>query len=163
MVDELGRLLGRLVQDSSDRTSRGLDVSRLGGRPTGRSPSPTNQPRELLRELADTVGRLGDLMKSIVDPAKDNGTAEMPAERTASSELQRQPPFGLTLKTVSERTGVPAATLRTWERRYRVLRPRRSANGYRLYAEDDITRILQVTNLLNRGVQVSDAMAAVGE
>jgi DNA-binding transcriptional MerR regulator/PAS domain-containing protein len=161
MVDEFGRLLGWLVQDSSNqpRADMPAGTAHMG---TARSPSPTGEPRELLRELADTVDRLGDLMKSIADPAKDDSTAEMPAERTASSELQPQPPFGVTLKTVSERTGVPAATLRTWERRYRVLRPRRSANGYRLYAEDDITRILQVTNLLNRGVQVSDAMAAVG-
>jgi hypothetical protein len=162
MVDEFGQLLGRLVQDSSNqpRANMPAGTAHVG---TARSPSPTDEPRELLRELADTVDRLGDLMRSIADPAKDDSTAELPAERTTSSELQPQPPFGVTLKTVSERTGVPAATLRTWERRYRVLRPRRSANGYRLYEEDDITRILEVINLLRRGVQVSDAMAAVAE
>jgi MerR HTH family regulatory protein/GAF domain/PAS fold len=189
MADELGQLLGPLVQDSGNQAARGLDLARLDGRPTvdvatarasiSRLPPPAEVPQELLRELAETVGRLGNLLNHIVDPAQDRRPAEPPAERVASSdaervassdaervassELQQQPRVGVTLKTVSERTGVPAATLRTWERRYRVLRPRRSANGYRLYGEDDITRILQVTNLLNRGVQVSDAMAAVGE
>lgn len=32
-------------------------------------------------------------------------------------------PAGLTLKAVSERTGIPAATVRTWERRYHFIHP----------------------------------------
>ena len=158
MADELGRLLGRLVQDSSNQAAHAA-MARVNA---GTSASPPSD-RPLLHELAETVGRLESLLGSIVDRSQDDRSAEAPAEQMASPQPRRQPPVGVTLKTVSQRTGVPAATLRTWERRYRVLRPRRSANGYRLYEEDDITRILEVIDLLRRGVQVSDAMAAVAE
>jgi MerR HTH family regulatory protein/GAF domain/PAS fold len=158
MADELGRLVGRLVQDGGNRAAHAA-MARVNA---GTSPSPPSDG-PLLHELAETVGRLESLLGSIVDRTQDDHSAEAPTEQLAPTELRRQPPVGVTLKTVSQRTGVPAATLRTWERRYRVLRPRRSANGYRLYEEDDITRILEVINLLRRGVQVSDAMAAVAE
>jgi MerR HTH family regulatory protein len=69
----------------------------------------------------------------------------------------------LTLKAVSRRTGIPAATLRTWERRYQLTRPLRSPTGYRLYSEEDVTRILQVKYLLEQGVRVSEATAALDE
>lgn len=48
-----------------------------------------------------------------------------------------------TIKQAAERTGIPAATLRAWERRYAVLRPPRSAGGYRLY-DDASIRDLEV-------------------
>lgn len=67
----------------------------------------------------------------------------------------------LTLTAVSRRTGIPAATLRTWERRYGFVRPVRSARGYRLYGEEEILRILQVKYLREQGVRISDAMAAL--
>ena len=34
---------------------------------------------------------------------------------------------------VAEMTGIPAATLRAWERRYGIPSPERTASGYRLY------------------------------
>jgi DNA-binding transcriptional MerR regulator len=64
---------------------------------------------------------------------------------------------------VSRRTGIPAATLRTWEHRYRFMRPRRSSTGYRLYGEDEIARIEQVKYLVSQGVRVGAAMKAVIE
>ena len=43
------------------------------------------------------------------------------------------------IKSVSQRTGVRAVTLRAWERRYQILDPQRwQKNGYRLYSERDI-------------------------
>jgi MerR family transcriptional regulator, light-induced transcriptional regulator len=69
----------------------------------------------------------------------------------------------LTLKAVSKRTGIPAATLRTWERRYQFTHPLRSATGYRLYSDEDVDRILQVKQLLEQGVRVSEATAALVE
>ena len=64
---------------------------------------------------------------------------------------------------MSLRTGIPAATLRTWEHRYRFMRPRRSSTGYRLYGEDEIARIEQVKYLVSQGVRVGAAMKAVIE
>jgi hypothetical protein len=70
-------------------------------------------------------------------------------------------PAGLTLKAVSRRTGIPAATLRTWEHRYGFIRPRRSPTGYRLYGEEEIARIEQVKYLVEQGVRIGAAMEAV--
>jgi len=105
-------------------------------------------PPTLLQEVADGVGKLNRLLEDVVAP----GSAPAPAQGF---------PAGLTLKAVSRRTGIPAATLRTWERRYGFMRPARSASGYRLYGEDEILRILQVKYLREQGVRVGEAMAAV--
>jgi hypothetical protein len=104
-----------------------------------------------LRELARTVGRLNRLLEGIV------GT-DTPEPRAMGAA-----PAGLTLKAVSERTGIPAATVRTWERRYRFLHPTRSSSGYRLYGEQDIVKIIEIKRLLEQGVRISEAMAAVQE
>jgi MerR HTH family regulatory protein/GAF domain/PAS fold len=121
----------------------------------------------MLRELARSVGRLNRLLEGLeADLPERAPTERAPAVEEATAgvgELRGGLPAGLTLKAVSERTGIPAATLRTWERRYRFLHPTRSASGYRLYGEDDITRILEVKRLLEHGVRISEAMAAVRE
>ena len=54
-----------------------------------------------------------------------------------------------------------AATVRTWERRYQFLQPARSSSGYRIYGEEDLAKILEVKRLLEQGVRISEAMAAV--
>jgi PAS domain S-box-containing protein len=107
---------------------------------------------ELLQELATSVGKLNSLLEDVVggDPATRAPT--QPPSRVLA---------GLTMKAVSARTGIPAATLRTWERRYSFTRPVRSDSGYRLYGEEDIVRILQVKSLLRQGVRVSVAVATV--
>ncbi|MCB9678958.1 MAG: MerR family transcriptional regulator [Alphaproteobacteria bacterium] len=48
-------------------------------------------------------------------------------------------------------TGIPANTLRTWERRYGITSPDRSAGGARLYREDDVVRLQLVSALLEHG------------
>ena len=55
------------------------------------------------------------------------------------------------------RVGVPAATLRAWERRYGVLRPERTPAGYRLYTPDDERRVLIVAAQMRRGLSASQA------
>lgn len=42
---------------------------------------------------------------------------------------------------LSERTGIPSDTLRAWERRYGLLRPRRSTGNQRLYSSLDEQRV----------------------
>lgn len=42
---------------------------------------------------------------------------------------------------LSRRVGVSEHVLRAWESRYGLLRPQRSAGGYRLYSEDDQNRV----------------------
>ncbi|RTR01519.1 MerR family transcriptional regulator [Halomonas nitroreducens] len=59
------------------------------------------------------------------------------------------------IREVSRLTGVNAVTLRAWERRYGLIRPRRTPKGHRLYAREDIERVERILQWLNRGVPVS--------
>lgn len=58
------------------------------------------------------------------------------------------------ISTVSDATGVPAVTLRAWERRYGFLQPHRSANGHRAYSVEQIDLIRRVTALIDAGIPV---------
>lgn len=62
------------------------------------------------------------------------------------------------IKTVTERTGVPAETLRSWERRYALVTPARSPSGYRQYSDSDVERIARVKALVDTGLAVSEAV-----
>lgn len=48
-------------------------------------------------------------------------------------------------------TGIPADTLRMWERRYRVVTPARSEGGYRLYDDAAIARLTAMHALVQAG------------
>ncbi|MFB1488196.1 MULTISPECIES: MerR family transcriptional regulator [unclassified Thiocapsa] len=56
---------------------------------------------------------------------------------------------------VSRLTGVPADTLRVWERRYTVVAPHRSESGTRLYGPDDVSRLTLIKRLVDRGDAIS--------
>lgn len=45
------------------------------------------------------------------------------------------------MREVTHRTGLTPDLLRAWEKRYRVVKPRRSAGGQRLYSEEDIEHL----------------------
>lgn len=62
------------------------------------------------------------------------------------------------IKAVERRTGLPRATLRAWERRYRVSVPQRTASGYRLYAERDIMTLLWLKAQVEQGLAISQAV-----
>ena len=60
----------------------------------------------------------------------------------------------------ARRVGVPATSLRAWERRYGLLSPARSAGGFRLYAEADAERVVEMQRGLQRGLSAAEAAAA---
>jgi len=65
---------------------------------------------------------------------------------------------------LSRRTGVSTELLRAWERRYDLLRPERSAGGYRLYSADDEQRVRAMNAALARGLSAGEAAkAAAGD
>jgi PAS domain S-box-containing protein len=118
----------------------------------------------LLGELTAGIEKLNRLLEDASERVARSRAPEPTASPVQTSvELPQGLPTGLTLKAVSRRTGIPAATLRTWEHRYRYLRPQRSSTGYRLYGEDEIARIEQVKHLVSQGVRVGAAMKAVIE
>jgi MerR family transcriptional regulator, light-induced transcriptional regulator len=59
---------------------------------------------------------------------------------------------------LSRRVGVSPEVLRAWERRYGVLRPRRSEGGFRLYSTADEERVRRMLALQQEGL--SPAVAA---
>ncbi|HEY3683347.1 MAG TPA: MerR family transcriptional regulator [Streptosporangiaceae bacterium] len=61
---------------------------------------------------------------------------------------------------LARRLGVPAPTLRTWERRYGIGPSGRSAGGHRRYTEDDVARVVLMRRLVLRGVPPGDAARA---
>jgi len=62
-------------------------------------------------------------------------------------------------KAVVQQTGVPAPTLRAWERRYTLLSPERADNAYRLYTERDIVMIRWLKERVDSGMSISQAIA----
>jgi DNA-binding transcriptional MerR regulator len=67
------------------------------------------------------------------------------------------------IQAVAEMTGVPAATLRAWERRYGVPRPARTQSSYRLYSEDDVALVRRVRALSAGGLSAAEAARAALE
>lgn len=61
----------------------------------------------------------------------------------------------LNIGALSRRTGVPAETLRAWERRYGVPTPRRTASGRRTYSESDLALVVRMRQLVAEGVAPS--------
>src|SRR6266853_1534697 len=62
-------------------------------------------------------------------------------------------------KAVVQQTGIPAPTLRAWERRYAILSPERAENDYRLYSERDIAIIRWLKERVDAGMAISQAIA----
>ncbi len=72
-------------------------------------------------------------------------------------ETDTQPVYNI--KAVVEATGLPAATLRAWERRYGALVPGRTDSGYRLYSAQDIKVLRWLKARVEEGLTISQAIA----
>lgn len=62
------------------------------------------------------------------------------------------------IQAVAAATGIPAITLRSWERRYGVPEPKRDPKGYRLYSERDIAVARWLRARVQDGVGISRAV-----
>lgn len=71
-------------------------------------------------------------------------------------DLDGQPIYNI--KAVVEATGLPAATLRAWERRYGALSPGRTESGYRLYSARDIAVLRWLKAQVDEGMNISQAI-----
>lgn len=65
------------------------------------------------------------------------------------------------ISTVSALTGVNSVTLRAWERRYGLLKPRRTPSGHRLYSEEDVSQIRSICQMLDEGIAISQVARAL--
>ena len=62
------------------------------------------------------------------------------------------------VKSIAHQTGVAAATLRAWERRYGIPSPPRTDSGYRLYSAKDIAIIRWLRGQVDNGLSISQAV-----
>src|SRR5512138_789746 len=63
------------------------------------------------------------------------------------------------MKAVEQQTGISAATLRAWERRYSLVEPKRTASGYRLYSDRDVALLQWVRTQMDDGLTISRVVA----
>jgi hypothetical protein len=66
----------------------------------------------------------------------------------------------LEIGTVARELGVAPSTLRSWERRYRIVVPRRGPNGQRLYDAEQVVLLRQILAQVQRGVRAGAAHLA---
>jgi MerR family transcriptional regulator, light-induced transcriptional regulator len=57
----------------------------------------------------------------------------------------------------ARRVGVTPELLRAWEQRYGLLRPVRTAGGFRLYGEEDAERVARMRRALDEGLSAAEA------
>lgn len=66
----------------------------------------------------------------------------------------------LSIGALSAATGVPADTIRSWERRYGFPVPERKPSGHRLYSLAIVSRIRLISDALARGHRAAEVVAA---
>lgn len=64
-----------------------------------------------------------------------------------------------TLIELEKLTGILAATIRVWERRYNILRPKRTDTNRRWYDDDDLRRLINISVLYHSGIKISKIAA----
>jgi DNA-binding transcriptional MerR regulator len=62
---------------------------------------------------------------------------------------------------VAERLGVTTSTLRSWERRYNLAGPQRTAGAHRRYTAGDLARLTTMRQLITHGMPAARAAALV--
>ena len=60
------------------------------------------------------------------------------------------------IQIVSRRTGLSADVIRAWERRYKAVKPSRSANGRRLYSDNDLKKLMLLQRIISGGRRIGD-------
>lgn len=63
------------------------------------------------------------------------------------------------VKDLTRMTGVPAHTIRKWQERYRILRPRQTRNGYWHYSNEDYFVLKSIQQRLSESQRLKEIMA----
>ncbi len=82
-----------------------------------------------------------------------SGEFSQPAHSTAGASLR--------IGELARRAGIPATTLRAWERRYGIVSPARTEAGYRLYTAGDERRLRSMVDLITQGLAPAEAARQV--
>lgn len=65
------------------------------------------------------------------------------------------------IKQVASMTGLSRQVIRKWEERYRLIEPKRLENGYRVYSQNDINKLLKAKELTEQGRSIKQASEVV--
>jgi len=65
-------------------------------------------------------------------------------------------PPSLSIRTVAKRTGLSAFVIRSWEKRYKLADPIRSAGGHRLYSEAEVERLILLSRAVKSGLSIGN-------
>ncbi|MFZ5446009.1 MAG: MerR family transcriptional regulator [Myxococcota bacterium] len=60
------------------------------------------------------------------------------------------------INVVAEMVGISESLLRAWERRYGVVKPRRSPGGFRVYSDSDVELLKRINQLVKEGMSIGD-------
>src|SRR6056300_1602138 len=66
---------------------------------------------------------------------------------------------GYSIKDLEVLSGIKAHTIRIWEKRYKLLIPKRTDTNIRYYTDDDLKRMLNVSLLVKNGYKISKVAA----
>lgn len=61
------------------------------------------------------------------------------------------------IQVAAQMSGVSAVLIRAWERRYGILKPKRTSSGYRTYSDADIVVLKRLKELTAEGVSIAQA------
>lgn len=78
----------------------------------------------------------------------------MAVQREDNEPIVEREPYKMS--TIARLTGYSPILLRAWERRYKLLLPKRGAGGHRLYTEDDLNVLRRVRHLLDSGRSIGE-------
>lgn len=83
---------------------------------------------------------------------------QLPLNRPTAVPVTR-PDRTYEIHEVAALTGLATARLRAWERRYKLVRPRRMSNGYRAYTGDQVALLRAFARLIEAGERIGDLAA----
>ncbi len=59
------------------------------------------------------------------------------------------------IKDLEQITGIKAHTIRIWERRYAIIKPKRTQTNIRFYSDEDLKKLLNISMLNASGIKIS--------
>ncbi|HCW08415.1 MAG TPA: helix-turn-helix-type transcriptional regulator [Cytophagales bacterium] len=59
------------------------------------------------------------------------------------------------IKELEKLSGIKAHTIRIWEKRYKLISPKRTSTNIRLYSDNDLKKIINISVVNNSGVKIS--------
>jgi len=71
------------------------------------------------------------------------------------------PEHSFRIRKAAELSGVTEDLIRAWERRYGILKPRRTPGGYRVYSDADIAVLKRLKRLTEEGMSIAEAARLV--